>query len=68
MSIVTFTGNSIMPFGAHKGKKLIDVPAEYLLYLSSRSDWDTLSPLGRYVTTDIDALKQQAKSDKNLHR
>lgn len=25
--------NSLMPWGKHKGKKLIDVPASYLLWL-----------------------------------
>ena len=28
-----YTDESIMPFGKHKGKKLIDVPDEYLLWL-----------------------------------
>lgn len=29
------TDNSLMPFGKHQGKKLVDVPGSYLLWLES---------------------------------
>ena len=30
---MAFTDQSLMPFGKHKGKKMEDVPANYLLWL-----------------------------------
>lgn len=68
MSITTFTDNSIMPFGLHRGKKLIDVPAEYLIFMSSNSGWNKLSSLGRYVTANIDVLKSQVRNSKQQRR
>ena len=56
--------NSIMPIGKeHKGKRLVDVPASYLLWL-----WDTTwfakdTPLGGYIKDNMQVLKQQAKTD-----
>lgn len=68
MRIVTFTDNSILNFGMHKGERLIDVPADYLLFISSNSGWNKLSPLGRYITSNMDVLKSQDNTNKNLRR
>ncbi len=68
MSIITFTDNSIMPFGLHKGSKLIDVPTSYLIFLSEQKGWDKTTPLGRYIEDNKEALKMQARNDKQLRR
>jgi len=31
--MASLSDNSLMPFGAHKGRKMIDVPASYLVWL-----------------------------------
>jgi len=49
--------DSIMPFGIHKGKKLANVPASYLLWL-----YDTNKAHGKlkeYIIQNMDVLKQE---------
>ena len=58
--------NSIMPFGKHKGEKMANVPASYLLWL-----YDDLQKSGvwhpdkeklkTYIKDNMDVLKQQNK-------
>lgn len=36
MAIVEFTDDTIMPFGAHQGKKLSEIPFYYLEWLNSQ--------------------------------
>lgn len=31
--------NDLMPFGKHKGKKMKDVPADYLIWIYENLDW-----------------------------
>lgn len=51
--------NSIMPTGAHKGKTLENVPANYLIWCY---DNNKLSPaLREYVEENRDVLEKQAK-------
>jgi uncharacterized protein (DUF3820 family) len=51
--------DSLMPYGKHKGEKMIDIPADYLLYLY---DTGALSnEVSKYVNDNLDVLKQQAK-------
>lgn len=55
---------SLMPLGAHKGKKMKDVPDEYLLWLSNQ-DWlkgDLKAYLKAYVQENLDAIKQNCKN------
>lgn len=54
------TDNDIMPFGAHKGKKLIDVPDHYLLWLNgqiedkSKLHWSyTEKLLNKYINENV---------------
>lgn len=61
--MVTFTDNSIMAFGLHKGKALANVPASYLLYLRNQPTWDRTSPLGRYIEDNLKVLETQKKND-----
>ena len=52
------TDDSIMPFGTHKGKKLEDVPAQYLLWLY---DQEIDGELKDYIEDNIEVLHKQAK-------
>jgi len=49
--------NSIMPFGMHKGKKLANVPAGYLLWLynSGKAKGD----LAAYIKENMDVLIEE---------
>lgn len=48
--------NSLMPFGIHKGKKLANVPDNYLIWLY---DNDKCSgELKKYIKNNLDSLKK----------
>lgn len=48
-----------MPFGKHKGKRLEDVPASYLLWLWDDGWWQRRGePLHEYIKTSFSALLQ----------
>ena len=49
--------NSIMFFGVHKGKKLANVPAQYLLWLHKENK--CFGELKKYIENNIDGLKQE---------
>lgn len=49
-----------MPFGAHKGKPMQDVPASYLHWLwSSGKKDDKTCPVADYIRRNLDALQQE---------
>lgn len=48
---------SIMPFGSHKGKKLANVPAEYLLYIYE--NYQLYSNLKQYIEDNLEVIKSQ---------
>lgn len=58
--------NSIMPFGAHKGKNLANVPASYLLWLKEQIEPKapnkrslTEKLLLDYIEDNMDVLKKE---------
>lgn len=51
--------NSIMPFGKYKGEKLIDVPADYLLWLYENNK--AKAELKAYIEDNLDVIKDQIK-------
>lgn len=53
------TDNSLMPFGAHKGTKLANVPAEYLLYIDK--NFSLQHNLKTYIEENRDALEMEKK-------
>lgn len=54
------TDASLMPFGIHKGKRLIDVlPGKYLIWLHENNKCS--GPLKDYIEDNMDALKKEAK-------
>ena len=53
---------TLMPFGKHKGKKLANVPANYLLWLF---DQDWIKPdMKLYINENMDALKIEIDNEK----
>lgn len=51
-----------MPFGKHRGKAMIDVPAPYLLWLyNSCCDH---AGVKQYITDNLDALNKEAGHTK----
>ncbi len=55
--------NTPMPFGEHKGKKLANVPADYLIWLYRKG---TIIGLMRYIEENEDVLLQESKQYKSL--
>lgn len=51
--------NSIMPFGKHKGEKLANVPASYLLWLYQQGI--SHHGLKNYIENNMEVLKHQTK-------
>lgn len=57
----TFTDISLMTFGAHKGKRMIDIPATYLLYLNQKG-WITDKRVQQYVNSNLEVLEKEARA------
>lgn len=54
----TYTDSTTMPFGKHKGKRMIDVPAKYFLWLF---DEGVDHPgVKQYIIDNLDALRKEA--------
>lgn len=56
--------DSIMRFGAHKGKKLSDVPADYLIYAYENFELEHRPEFKKYLEENIDVLRKEAKENK----
>lgn len=52
--------DSLMPFGMHKGKKMQDVPIEYLHWFWNKNH-DRSHPLNVYIKESLDGLKMENK-------
>ena len=52
------TDTSLMPFGKFKGKKMIDVPAKYLLYLYEHGL--SAGSAKDYIIDNLDGLRKEA--------
>lgn len=60
---------SEMPFGKHKGKKMEDVPASYLLWLWDNGVWsDTAHVLHSYLRNNFSVLETEAHDYIVQHR
>ena len=51
--------NSLMPFGQHKGKKMIDVPAPYLLWIYEQN-FDVMV----YIRENMEVLRKETMTKK----
>lgn len=61
---MTYTDETEMPFGKHKGQKLANVPASYLLWWFDECKRDDWRDLQAYVKDNLQVLQVQAKSEK----
>jgi len=59
--MVTISDRTIMPFGKHKGEKLANVPASYLLYLLDNGK--CYGALKQYIEDNRDVLEKEVKND-----
>ena len=59
----TLDDNSKMPFGIHQGKAMANVPSDYLLWLYENGK--TYGALKQYIEDNLDAIKQDLKSQEN---
>jgi uncharacterized protein (DUF3820 family) len=54
------TDESEMPFGAHKGKRMVDVPTGYLHWLwSNGKKNEPNDKVHKYIKENMDALKME---------
>jgi uncharacterized protein (DUF3820 family) len=49
------TDTSLMPFGEHKGKRMIDVPESYLLFLWTNNKMT--DQVREYINDNLDVIK-----------
>lgn len=52
-------------FGQHQGKRLIDVPADYLIFIYEKGKCP--GPLRKYIENNMDALKKESKNKQSWH-
>ena len=63
--MTTMKDSDLMPFGAHKDKKMGDVPASYLLWLADQPDVKRRWPgLFAYVDNNRAHLEKEARDNK----
>lgn len=56
---MTYTDDTIIPFGPHKGKPLADVPDRWLLaFFKAKMSEIPDHPLIAYIQDNLDAIKQ----------
>jgi hypothetical protein len=61
--IEPFQDNDLMPFGKHKGKALVNIPAYYLIYIyENNMVYD--ERVKKYIINNLDVLKKQAAKSK----
>ena len=59
-----FDDNSIMPFGEHKGKKMINVPDSYLMFIYSQPWISKWPQLEEYIKDNYEAIKNNTNLGK----
>lgn len=65
--IPALTDKSLMPFGKHKGEKLANVPASYLLWAFDNLPLN--DNLKKYIRENKEVLEQEKKrADKQMRR
>jgi uncharacterized protein (DUF3820 family) len=57
--MATLTDNSPMPFGVHKGEKMANVPAAYLMWLYNENKCNR--EVQGYIEDNLDVLKEEIK-------
>lgn len=64
--IEELTDESLMPFGKFKNKRMIDVPAVYLMWLAKEGC--SHAAVSRYITKNYEVLSIEAANAKNYKR
>lgn len=59
----TYTDQTVINFGKHKGKALANVPAVYLLWIYNNKEFEN-PPLKQYILNNMDALNKEASKVK----
>jgi hypothetical protein len=63
------TDTDLMPFGKHRGKRMEDVPASYLLWLWDNGVWqEPNKPIHDYIKSSWSALLHDCKDYIPLHK
>lgn len=62
--MVRLTDNTVMTFGLHKGQKLGDINAGYLLWLLKELTDDFRVNLFRYLSENEEALREEVGDDQ----
>lgn len=52
-----------MPFGKHRGKAMVDVPAVYLLWLYNNPSFED-GPVKKYILNNLDVINKEASKVK----
>lgn len=63
-SILDYNNDSKMKFGIHKGKKLLHVPADYLLFLYEKGK--LYYRLKKYIEHNLDVLRYEVGAEEAL--
>lgn len=64
-----FTDDSPMPFGKHEGKKLVDLPASYLLWLYGEMEHQqnrspTRQAIFDYIEENMSAIESELSEER----
>lgn len=57
---------SIMPWGKYRGKRMEEVPADYLLWLYDNNKINGKSEVLLYISENLAALREEVKKQKNF--
>lgn len=63
---MSYTDNTPMPFGKHKGTALANVPAHYLLWVYREGTSN--NSLKQYIEDNMDAIKIEASQAQDRDR
>lgn len=71
-----YDDNTLMPFGMHKGKKLANVPADYLLHIHSEMEKKAKTKalnsmeiaFRNYVDENYDSIFDEVQEEKHQNR
>ena len=58
--------DTLMPFGKHKGKRLGDIPADYLIWLYDQEWFQKFEDIFEYVAKNYQHLEKEAKQQEEL--
>lgn len=65
MSTVKMTDDDLMPFGIHRGKALVNIPADYFIFLYENNRCGAVK---QYIEDNLETLKIEAASQKRRNK